>query len=87
MQLRISRIGLLTFTLEHWLGMVYGFWYDLLVGSKNDKRTLFSAKLSTILDWNIRLYTLPCMLQVLQASMWKQFNPDGTLTYGNFLKQ
>ena len=22
----------------------------------------------------------------LQASMWKQFNPDGTLTYGNFLE-
>jgi hypothetical protein len=24
------------------------------------------------------------MLLVLQASMWEQFNPDGTLTYGNF---
>ena len=21
-----------------------------------------------------------------QASMWKQFNPDGTLVYGNFLE-
>ena len=22
----------------------------------------------------------------VQASMWKQFNPDGTLVYGNFLE-
>ena len=22
----------------------------------------------------------------VQAFMWKQFNPDGTLTYGNFLE-
>jgi cytochrome c oxidase cbb3-type subunit I/II len=23
---------------------------------------------------------------LLVSSMWKQFNPDGTLTYGNFLE-
>jgi cytochrome c oxidase cbb3-type subunit I/II len=35
----------------------------------------------------IILYTLPMYVAgFLQASMWKQFNPDGTLTYGNFLE-
>jgi cytochrome c oxidase cbb3-type subunit I/II len=33
------------------------------------------------------MYTLPLYVAgFTQASMWKQFNPDGTLTYGNFLE-
>ena len=33
------------------------------------------------------MYTLPMYVAgFTQASMWKQFNPDGTLTYGNFLE-
>jgi cytochrome c oxidase cbb3-type subunit I/II len=71
------------------LEWIYGFWYDLLVDSKNDKGPLFSLKLANFtLDWNLRiiLYTIPMYVAgFLQASMWKQFNPDGTLTYGNFL--
>jgi cytochrome c oxidase cbb3-type subunit I/II len=35
----------------------------------------------------IILYALPMYVAgFLQASMWKQFNPDGTLMYGNFLE-
>jgi cytochrome c oxidase cbb3-type subunit I/II len=33
------------------------------------------------------MYALPMYVAgFVQASMWKQFNPDGTLTYGNFLE-
>jgi cytochrome c oxidase cbb3-type subunit I/II len=33
------------------------------------------------------MYALPLYVAgFTQASMWKQFNPDGTLTYGNFLE-
>jgi cytochrome c oxidase cbb3-type subunit I/II len=35
----------------------------------------------------ILLYALPMYVAgFTQASMWKQFNPDGTLVYGNFLE-
>ena len=35
----------------------------------------------------IIIYALPMYVAgFTQASMWKQFNPDGTLTYGNFLE-
>src|SRR5690606_7572476 len=35
----------------------------------------------------ILLYAIPLYVAgFVQASMWKQFNPDGTLTYGNFLE-
>ena len=35
----------------------------------------------------IIMYALPMYIAgFVQASMWKQFNPDGTLTYGNFLE-
>ena len=33
------------------------------------------------------MYALPMYVAgFVQASMWKQFNPDGTLAYGNFLE-
>jgi cytochrome c oxidase cbb3-type subunit I/II len=35
----------------------------------------------------IIIYAMPMYVAgFVQASMWKQFNPDGTLTYGNFLE-
>jgi cytochrome c oxidase cbb3-type subunit I/II len=55
------------------------------------KTTLFSIKLANTHFWigtlGIILYALPMYVAgFLQASMWKQFNPDGTLMYGNFLE-
>lgn len=55
------------------------------------KTTLFSTKLANFHFWigtlGIILYALPMYVAGFQqASMWKQFNPDGTLTYGNFLE-
>ncbi len=55
------------------------------------KGPLFSIKLANVHFWigtlGIIIYTLPMYVAgFLQASMWKQFNPDGTLTYGNFLE-
>ena len=55
------------------------------------KGPLFSLKLANVHFWigtlGIIIYTLPMYVAgFLQASMWKQFNPDGTLTYGNFLE-
>ncbi|MBE8723950.1 cytochrome-c oxidase, cbb3-type subunit I [Flavobacterium hungaricum] len=55
------------------------------------KTNLFSKKLANFHFWigtlGIILYALPMYVAGFQqASMWKQFNPDGTLTYGNFLE-
>ena len=55
------------------------------------KTTLFSTKLANTHFWigtlGILLYALPMYVAgFVQASMWKQFNPDGTLMYGNFLE-
>lgn len=55
------------------------------------KTQLWSTKLANIHFWvgtlGIVLYALPMYVAgFVQASMWKQFNPDGTLTYGNFLE-
>ena len=55
------------------------------------KTTLWSTKLANVHFWigtlGIILYALPMYVAgFVQASMWKQFNPDGTLTYGNFLE-
>ncbi|WP_152287038.1 cytochrome-c oxidase, cbb3-type subunit I [Flavicella marina] len=55
------------------------------------KTTLFSTKLANTHFWigtlGIILYALPMYVAgFVQASMWKQFNPDGTLMYGNFLE-
>ncbi|RAR70124.1 cytochrome-c oxidase, cbb3-type subunit I [Flavobacterium aciduliphilum] len=55
------------------------------------KTELFSKKLANFHFWigtlGIVLYALPMYVSgFTQASMWKQFKPDGTLQYGNFLE-
>ncbi|GEM54966.1 cytochrome C oxidase Cbb3 [Flavobacterium branchiophilum] len=73
-----------------WNGfMAFGMIYWLIPRMTNGK--LYSEKLANFHFWigtlGIILYTLPMYVAgFLQASMWKQFNPDGTLTYGNFLE-
>ncbi|MEZ0131326.1 cbb3-type cytochrome c oxidase subunit I, partial [Flavobacterium sp. LBUM151] len=73
-----------------WNGfMSFGIIYWLV--PRMTKSKLFSNKLANFHFWigtlGIILYTVPMYVAgFLQASMWKQFNPDGTLTYGNFLE-
>ncbi|TRX25517.1 cytochrome-c oxidase, cbb3-type subunit I [Flavobacterium franklandianum] len=73
-----------------WNGfMAFGIIYWLI--PRMTKTALYSIKLANFHFWigtlGIILYTLPMYVAgFLQASMWKQFNPDGTLTYGNFLE-
>ena len=55
------------------------------------KTKLHSIGLANLHFWigtlGIILYALPMYVAgFAQASMWKQFNPDGTLVYGNFLE-
>ncbi|MEL0457170.1 cytochrome-c oxidase, cbb3-type subunit I [Flavobacteriaceae bacterium SZ-1-7] len=55
------------------------------------KTKLYSLALANLHFWigtlGIIMYALPMYVAgFTQASMWKQFNPDGTLTYGNFLE-
>ncbi|WP_066225568.1 cytochrome-c oxidase, cbb3-type subunit I [Formosa haliotis] len=55
------------------------------------KTKLYSLKLANLHFWigtlGIVMYALPLYVAgFLQASMWNQFNPDGTLVYGNFLE-
>ena len=55
------------------------------------KTKLFSVQLANAHFWigtlGIIMYALPMYVAgFMQASMWNQFNPDGTLTYGNFLE-
>jgi len=55
------------------------------------KTDLYSKKLANIHFWlgtlGILFYALPLYVAgFTQAAMWKQFNPDGTLVYGNFLE-
>ena len=55
------------------------------------KTELYSKKLANIHFWlgtlAILFYALPLYVAgFTQAAMWKQFNPDGTLVYGNFLE-
>ncbi|PRX50594.1 cytochrome-c oxidase, cbb3-type subunit I [Salegentibacter salegens] len=71
--------GFLTFGMVYWLV------------PRLFKTKLFSIKLANAHFWigtlGIIIYTLPMYVAgFVQASMWKQFNPDGTLTYGNFLE-
>jgi cytochrome c oxidase cbb3-type subunit I/II len=71
--------GFLTF------GMIYWMLPRLF------KTKLWSNSLANFHFWigtlGIILYALPMYVAgFLQASMWKQFNPDGTLVYGNFLE-
>ena len=55
------------------------------------KTELYSKKLANTHFWlgtlGILFYAIPLYVAgFTQASMWKQFNPDGTLVYGNFLE-
>lgn len=73
-----------------WNGfMAFGMIYWLI--PRMTKGSLYSHKLANFHFWigtlGIILYTLPMYVAgFTQASMWKQFNPDGTLVYGNFLE-
>ena len=71
--------GFLTFGMVYWLV------------PKLFKTKLYSTALANTHFWlgtlGIVLYALPMYVAgVVQASMWKQFNPDGTLVYGNFME-
>lgn len=71
--------GFLTFAMVYWL-------VPKLVKSK-----LYSTQLANTHFWigtlGIILYAIPMYVSgFTQAAMWKQFNPDGTLVYGNFLE-
>ena len=55
------------------------------------KTKLYSTKLANIHFWlgtlGILFYAIPLYVAgFTQALMWKDFNPDGTLVYGNFLE-
>ncbi len=71
--------GFLTFGMIYWLV------------PRMFKTKLWSLKLANFHFWigtlGIIMYALPMYVAgFVQASMWKQFNPDGTLVYGNFLE-
>ncbi len=71
--------GFLTFGMIYWLV------------PRLFKTKLFSTGLANLHFWigtlGIIMYALPMYVAgFTQASMWKQFNPDGTLVYGNFLE-
>ncbi len=72
-----------------WNGfMAFGIIYWLTQKLWNTK--LYSISLANIHFWlgmlGIILYIFPLYCgSVLQAEMWKKFNPDGTLAYKNFL--
>jgi len=66
-------------------GMLY--W----LAEKLFKTELYSQKLANTHFWigtiGILFYTIPLYIAgFMQALMWKEFNPDGTLVYGNFLE-
>ncbi|XLS30706.1 cytochrome-c oxidase, cbb3-type subunit I [Flavobacteriaceae bacterium M23B6Z8] len=73
-----------------WNGfLAYGMIYWLI--PKLFKTRLWSMGLANLHFWigtlGIIMYALPMYVAgFTQASMWKQFNPDGTLVYGNFLE-
>ncbi len=73
-----------------WNGfLTFGMIYWLI--PRMFKTKLYSTKLANTHFWvgtlGIILYALPMYVAgFVQASMWKQFNPDGTLVYGNFLE-
>jgi len=71
--------GFLTFGMIYWLV------------PRLFKTSLWSIKLANVHFWvgtlGIIMYALPMYVAgFVQASVWKQFNPDGTLMYGNFLE-
>ena len=73
-----------------WNGfMAFAIIYYLI--PRMTKGSLYSLKLANLHFWlgtlGIILYAFPLYIAgFVQASMWKQFNPDGSLTYGNFLE-
>lgn len=73
-----------------WNGfMTFGMVYWLV--PRLFKTELHSKTLANVHFWigtlGIILYTLPMYVAgFTQALMWKEFNPDGTLVYGNFLE-
>lgn len=73
-----------------WNGfMAFGIIYYLI--PRLFKTKLYSLGLANLHFWlgtlGIIIYALPMYVAgFTQASMWKQFNPDGTLVYGNFLE-
>ncbi|MDO9137790.1 MAG: cytochrome-c oxidase, cbb3-type subunit II, partial [Lutibacter sp.] len=73
-----------------WNGfMIAGIVYWL--AEKLWKTPLYSKKLANAHFWlgtiGILFYAIPLYIAgFTQAFMWKQFNPDGTLVYGNFLE-
>jgi cytochrome c oxidase cbb3-type subunit I/II len=73
-----------------WNGfMMFGMIYWLI--PRLTKTTIYSKGLANFHFWigtlGVILYTLPLYVAgFTQASMWKQFKPDGTLQYGNFLE-
>lgn len=73
-----------------WNGfMAFGMIYWLI--PRLFKTKLHSVKLANAHFWigtlGIILYAIPLYVAgFTQASMWNQFDPDGTLTYGNFLE-
>ena len=73
-----------------WNGfLAFGMIYWLI--PRMFKTRLYSVGLANLHFWigtlGIIMYALPMYVAgFTQASMWKQFNPDGTLVYGNFLE-
>ena len=73
-----------------WNGfLAFGMIYWLI--PRLTKSKLYSLGLANFHFWigtlGIIMYALPLYVAgFTQASMWKQFNPDGTLVYGNFLE-
>ncbi|WP_033961463.1 cytochrome-c oxidase, cbb3-type subunit I [Psychroserpens jangbogonensis] len=73
-----------------WNGfLAFGMIYYLI--PRLVKTKLYSTALANVHFWigtlGIIMYALPMYVAgFTQASMWKQFNPDGTLVYGNFLE-
>ena len=73
-----------------WNGfLTFGMIYFLV--PRMFKTRLYSVGLANLHFWigtlGIIIYALPMYVAgFTQASMWKQFNPDGTLVYGNFLE-
>lgn len=73
-----------------WNGfLTFGMIYYLV--PKMWKTNLYSVKLANFHFWigtlGIILYAIPLYIAgFTQASMWKQFKPEGVLEYGNFLE-
>ena len=73
-----------------WNGfMAFGIIYYLI--PRLFKTKMYSLALSNLHFWlgtlGIIIYALPMYVAgFTQYSMWQQFNPDGTLVYGNFLE-